>query len=163
MSGIEDQALGRVLRMNTAVLLAERSGNWLYLTGPEVLGRATPELMVDGQGVELWLNHGNESVDAPVAAVRFPAGWRPGLCWSWAIRNLEKASQGNLVTRPISAESVADHTGRSFEWLQLGGEGSALICHRGSISELVVLRWARTGEIPGGRNGKRPGTHGQAA
>jgi len=149
--------------MNTAILLSERSGNWLYLTGPEALARAVPEMMVDSQGVELWLDHEDGSGDSPVAAVRFPAGWQPGLCWSWAIRNLEHATRENLVTHSAPRETMDLQTVRSFEWLQLGGEGSALVAHRGSISELVVLRWSRPGKISGAGNGKRPGTHGQAA
>jgi len=149
--------------MDTAILLAERSGNWLYLNGPEALARATPEMLVDSQGVELWLDHANGPGDASVAAVRFPAGWQPGLCWSWAIRNLEYATLENLVTHSAPGETMDLQTVRSFEWLQLGGEGSALVAHRGSISELVVLRWSRPGKISGAGNGKRPGTHGQAA
>ncbi len=149
--------------MKSAILLAERSGNWLYLDEPEALSSAIPEQLVDGQGVELWLNHGANSGESPVAAVRFPAGWRPSLCWSWAIRNLDRADQANLVTRSAHQESQIDSPGRTFEWLLLGGEGSALISHHGSVSELVVLRWARTGGTSGAINGKRPGTHGQAA
>lgn len=149
--------------MGKTVLLAERSGNWLYFSDTATFARATPEPSAETRGVELWLAWEDSTVESQLAAVRFPTGWSPGLCWTWAIRNLDGSRGENLLALPPGNGSDRDRSHLGYEWLKLGGEGSALIAHCGSVSELMVLRWSRAREEGWDGKGKRPGTHGQAA
>ena len=151
--------------MGKSVLLSERSGNWLFLSDTQTLAKASPKPLLGHEGIQLWQVSHNSNEKELLAAIRFPAGWQTGLCWSWAIRHLEGES-GQLIVPASNKIRTENHAlpGKEFEWLNLGGEGSALVAHTGCLSELVVLRfaWPRDEENRPGK-WKRPGTQGPAA
>lgn len=144
--------------MAAAVMLCERSGNWLYLADSQVFALSSPEMLVDGEGIELWVVRGEAGSERALAAVRFPTGWTSGHCWTWAIRNLAE----EIGALPLLAHrDPLDETVGGYEWLNLGLDGSALVAHRGSVSELLVHRRPRMQN--GSENRKRPGSISQAA